>query len=169
MADQFDTDDSPTKRMKLEEKPDNKPSIMDLPDELKIEILKHLPKSDIFKNVALVCKEFYRVSQDSKLVPELCFKNWELFQLESQFLNLRRLQTVRQQTLNNESGTIDKLDEFNAKSKEIEKKGQKITLHGIQNEDQIDPFIEKMKLEMSDKEKSEIDLVRRAKVSFLEI
>jgi len=151
--------------MKLEEKP----SIMDLPDELKIEIFKHLPKSDIFKNVALVCKEFYRVSQDSKLVTELCFNNLELFVLENQLQNLRRLQTLRKQTLkspalNNESGTVDKMDEFNAKLKEIEKKGQKITLHGIKNEDQIDPFIEKMKLELSNKEKSVIDLVRRAKM-----
>ena len=167
MADQFDTDDSSPKRMKLEEKPSeenaetgiiNKTSIMDLPDELKIEIFKQLPKYDIFKNVALVCKEFHRVSQDSKLVTDLCFTNEELVNLENKFQILRRISSS-----NNDHA--EESEKFQEKTKELSKKIQKIGLHGIKNEDQIEPFIEKMKFVMSDKEKSEIELVRRAKVS----
>ena len=178
MADQIDTDDSPPKRMKLEEKSseentvtDNKTSIMDLPDEAKIAIFKHLPKSDLFKNVALVCKEFYRVSQDSRLVTELRFENGELIDLENELQTLRehRLQNLQNASIafgyDNHADFMRKINECYAKANKIG--GPTITLHGIDSEDQIDPFIENMKLTMNDKEKSEIDLVRRATVSFL--
>ena len=163
MANQVDTDGSPPKRMKLGEKPSeenaetgNKTSIMDLPDELKIGIFKHLLSSDI-KNVALVCKEFHRISKDSELITDLCFEDHELYNLENEVRSLQKLSI--------ESVSMETKEEFEKKVKPIKDKLQKITLHGINNEDQIDPFIEEMKDAMTDKEKFEIDLVRRAEVS----
>ena len=45
--------------------------LQDLPDELLLKIFGFLSTHDILQNIALVCRNFYRLSQDCCLIKEL--------------------------------------------------------------------------------------------------
>ena len=56
-----------------------KTSILDLPNELLINILKYLPNYDIHHSVAFVCKKFNELSMDPRFILEIYINRYKLY------------------------------------------------------------------------------------------
>ena len=56
-----------------------KPSILDLPNEILIYILKYLPNYEIHHSVAFVCKKFSELSLDPKFILEIYINQYKLY------------------------------------------------------------------------------------------
>lgn len=65
-----------------------KPSILDLPNEILIYILKYLPNYEIHHSVAFVCKKFSELSLDPKFILEIYINQYKLYiGMERPYLN----------------------------------------------------------------------------------
>ena len=48
--------------------PNHESELTNLPDEVKLKIFCYLSTFEILRNVAVVCKDFYRISKDTSLI-----------------------------------------------------------------------------------------------------
>ena len=55
---------------------------LELPDELILKIFKNLPLQDLFSSVALVNKQFYKITKDSDLLKNLTLQNIDKYVYE---------------------------------------------------------------------------------------
>ena len=68
---------------------------MKIPDEVLIQIFKHLSHQNLFRNVALVCKRFYNITKDPCFFQELYFKDFDNFELMPAFNVLKNAKKLK--------------------------------------------------------------------------
>ena len=68
---------------------------MKLPDEVLIQIFKHLSHQDLLQSVAFVCRRFYNITKDPCLFQELYFKDFDNFELLPAFNALRHAKKLK--------------------------------------------------------------------------
>ena len=69
--------------------------LLDFPDEILLKILKKLPNEDNFCRVALVCKRFQQLTEDSGLINQLSLKDIDEYVLEDVQKVLERSNQIR--------------------------------------------------------------------------